>query len=297
MPLVRVVGWAVDELPALFVRTSRHAKLPCGQVCKVSRPDIVAAGISADPYCGFRAEFFIEPGDQVQTLQIGEAAELPIPHAESYGSVRPHYETLLTETRVLHRGDIYGYGPPTDSTPEIKGLLKRVTGRALDFGCGNGDSLLSLRDAGCDARGVELDSPRIQGALKADARPFTTLYAGGIPLPFDDGRFDWIVSIEVIEHIPDIEAYVPEFARLLGPGGRLFLTTPDMTSIPVGFTTGTVPWHLLESTHVRFFTPRSLTNMLGKYFDLEELYSIGDNQVNGWVVPGSIAGVFRKRLP
>ena len=121
------------------------------------------------------------------------------------------------------------------------------------------------------------------------------LYAGGVPLPFDDAAFDWIVSSEVVEHIDDIEQYIPEFARVLRPGGLMFLTTPDITSIPSSFPTGTVPWHLLESTNVRFFTPSSLRALLAPFFSERTLYAIGDSTINGWLVPGSIAAVFVKK--
>jgi len=294
MPVLRVVGWTTVPQLRLSLRTSQEGGRVPYAFCRLARPDVVAAGAADEFYNGFRADFHLREGETPSHLMV-EEQEMIVPNAASFGTVRPHYEGLFTEERVLHRNDIYGYGPPTDSTEQHKALFGAMTGAVLDFGCGNGDALLALRANGCDARGVELDTPRVQFALKPEARPFTTLYEGGVPLPFADSSFDWIVSSEVIEHIADIEIYVGEFARLLRPGGKLFLTTPDISSIPSSYPLGMVPWHLLESTHVRFFTPISLRKMLASHFDLEVAYSIGDNQIHGWLIPGSTAGVFKKR--
>lgn len=46
-------------------------------------------------------------------------------------------------------------------------------------------------------------------------------------LPHPDAAFDTVISCETIEHVPDPVAAVREFARVLAPGGRLFLTTPN----------------------------------------------------------------------
>ena len=46
-------------------------------------------------------------------------------------------------------------------------------------------------------------------------------------MPFDDGSFDLIVLIEVIEHVQDKRALLSEIARVLRPKGRLLLTTPN----------------------------------------------------------------------
>jgi len=56
----------------------------------------------------------------------------------------------------------------------------------------------------------------------------------GRPLPYPDGRFDLVVSMDVIEHVPDPLPWLREALRVLRPGGALFLTTPNYASLTLG---------------------------------------------------------------
>jgi 2-polyprenyl-3-methyl-5-hydroxy-6-metoxy-1,4-benzoquinol methylase len=49
-------------------------------------------------------------------------------------------------------------------------------------------------------------------------------------LPFEDASFDTVISCETIEHVPEPGRAVRELARVLHPGGRLVLTTPNYFS-------------------------------------------------------------------
>ncbi len=45
-------------------------------------------------------------------------------------------------------------------------------------------------------------------------------------IPVDDGRFDAVLCTQVMEHVPDPQAVIHEFARVLRPGGALWLSAP-----------------------------------------------------------------------
>lgn len=295
LPVARIFGWfAADAMPAVALVTDSARTIQANTVARQPRPDVVAGRMFEGAFAGFVAEFLLEDGEQPATFLIGNS-EVSLGDVSGFAAVRPHYDGLFTQREVLNRQHIYGSGPPTDVAGELKEFALLATGAILDFGCGNGDLLLHLRQNGKSAQGIELDEDRTRNALQASLVENVTFYDGGLPLPFADGEFDSIVSTEVIEHVPGIESFVPELARILTATGRLFVTTPDITSVPSSFSTGTVPWHLLESTHLNFFTPKSVETLFQPRFQLEALYSLCSNRVSGLFIPGSIGAVFRKR--
>ena len=293
LPILRVHGWHDGTIPVpLRLSTASGRDLAPHAYARTLRPDVVSAGGSGLAFCGFRADFLLQPGESPRALSIGSTELGPIANSEHFSRLDPHYGGFFTRREVMGRNSIYGSGPPGDSSDEFKAFALAAEGRVLDFGCGNGDVVAFLRAHGRDAIGIELDEERIRNHLKPEAAPHVRLYDGSLPAPIDDASMDWIVSTEVIEHVPGIANHVGELARMLRPGGKLLVTTPDITSIPSSFPANCVPWHLLESTHVNFFTPLSLEALFAPRFDLEGLYCLGSNRINGLFVPGSIGAIF-----
>ena len=86
------------------------------------------------------------------------------------------------------------------------------------------------------------------------------------PLPCPDASFDAIISTEVIEHLENPRAAFREFSRLVRPGGRLLLTTPNQESIR------SLASLIVRGHHVAFLDesyPAHLTALLRR--DLERL--------------------------
>jgi SAM-dependent methyltransferase len=103
--------------------------------------------------------------------------------------------------------------------------------RVLEGGCGRGQNVYSLQQAGYEAYGVDFAIRTV--ALVRQHAPELRLAAGDVRhLPFADGFFDGYWSLGVIEHF--YEGYGPimgEMARVLRRGGRLFLTFPHMSPL------------------------------------------------------------------
>ncbi len=53
---------------------------------------------------------------------------------------------------------------------------------------------------------------------------------GVVPYPFADDEFDEVISFHVVEHIPDVMAFVSELHRITKPGGRIRLVTPHYSN-------------------------------------------------------------------
>jgi SAM-dependent methyltransferase len=92
-------------------------------------------------------------------------------------------------------------------------------GRVLDVGCGVGHSYEEL--APRESVGVDVAA----GALAGQQRE--TRVADMRQLPFADGAFAAVVSIQSIEHVPDPERALAEVRRVLAPGGRAIFVTPN----------------------------------------------------------------------
>ena len=96
----------------------------------------------------------------------------------------------------------------------------------LDAPCGDGSLAATLRQAGYDAHGVDID--RTAAALLGSAYHDADL---NDRLPFADASFDVVLSIEGIEHLEDRFAYLRELHRILKPQGTLILTTPNIVGL------------------------------------------------------------------
>jgi SAM-dependent methyltransferase len=98
--------------------------------------------------------------------------------------------------------------------------------QVLDAGCGAGQTLDDLAELGsveC-AQGVDT-SPEAVSA--AQARGHLDVQVSDVEsLPHDDGAFDLVTCLDVIEHTPDDRATFAELYRVTRPGGYLLVTVP-----------------------------------------------------------------------
>ena len=104
-------------------------------------------------------------------------------------------------------------------------LASLPSGKVLDAPCGEGALTRNL-PPGCSAVCVDID----ESYFKLKGIPFKKADLNG-RLPFDDGSFDHVVSVEGIEHLENPFSCIREFARVLKPGGNLIITTPNIMTI------------------------------------------------------------------
>jgi SAM-dependent methyltransferase len=96
--------------------------------------------------------------------------------------------------------------------------------RVLDVGCGTGQVLRRLLEYGCDAHGVDVSEPNLRRSRQLTSQ--CQLYDGQ-RLPFVDGWFDAAGALNVLEHVEQPEHFIQELARVVKPGGRIVLSSPN----------------------------------------------------------------------
>ncbi len=140
---------------------------------------------------------------------------------------------------------------------------ERIGGEVLEIGTGSG-------------YGIEVIAPKTQRFVTIDKhapaaellqRPHVEFRQTVVPpLPFGDASFDCVISFQVIEHIDRDRDFVHEIHRVLRPGGRFIVTTPNA---PMSLTRN--PWH------VREYTAAQLTALLSRDFSQVEQSGVFGN--------------------
>jgi SAM-dependent methyltransferase len=96
--------------------------------------------------------------------------------------------------------------------------------RVLDVGCGAGQVVGRLTQAGFEAHGVDVSEPNIARARQFGGR--CQMYDGR-HLPFPDGHFACVGALNVLEHVEAPEAFVQELVRVVESGGRVVISSPN----------------------------------------------------------------------
>lgn len=124
----------------------------------------------------------------------------------------------------------------------------------LEIGCGRGDFLESFQKAGLVCSGVDLSD--YCNKNKADLK-VTCLDVSKEKLPYQDNYFDVIYHKSFLEHFYSPDNLMKETYRILKPGGRLIVLTPDWVSQMKVF--------YEDYTHCRPYTTQALRDILQVY--------------------------------
>jgi 2-polyprenyl-3-methyl-5-hydroxy-6-metoxy-1,4-benzoquinol methylase len=182
-----------------------------------------------------------------------------------------------------HRMQRFWHGGKLTMIDQLIRPHLKAGSRILEIGCGAGNLLLQASVGGSYPVALDLAMQsltfvrsRLQEARSGPQAPkgFACTQAIGEKLPLADGSFDCILLSEVIEHLEAPHVSIREACRVLHPGGRLLVTTPNYRSL----------WPMMERTvdllnmapkmageqHISRFYPASLRRLLvGSGLDIE----------------------------
>ena len=179
------------------------------------------------------------------------------PFDESYfvGGTKSNYQ----DYRELEPAIDAGFMPVVRRYADYAGRGKAAKSY-LDVGCAVGFYVERLAALGWDAHGVDISDWAVAEGRRRGVRNLVT---GTVDeLPFADESFDFLTSVDVIEHVePETaEAMVREAHRVLRPGGLVFFATPNFLTNRYWnvFTPGFVD---LDKTHINYQSVESLQRL------------------------------------
>ena len=141
--------------------------------------------------------------------------------------------------------EFYDYYARESESDEARGRFARVRDMILSrFGPGAADRVLHVADVGCGAgtqsivwaqsghtvHALDVNERLVQLGRERAARAGCAIdfrVGSATDLPWADNSIDVCIALELIEHVADWESCVNEFARVVRPGGVLFLTTTN----------------------------------------------------------------------
>lgn len=142
----------------------------------------------------------------------------------------------------------------------------QVFGNVLEIGTGSGYGVEIIAPHATHFTTIDKHTPPA-GALQGANVEFRKAVVP--PLPFADNSFDCVISFQVIEHIKKDKVLVSEVERVLRPGGKFIVSTPNAT---MSLTRN--PWHVREYTSDEFHAL-----LAQKFSSVEALGVAGDEKI------------------
>lgn len=160
------------------------------------------------------------------------------------------------------------------SNPIKRALLNRFLGRAraavpsssevsvLDVGTGEG---LFWEGYGRNVVGVDIRLDAL--VLAGDKGVVSPVLASAEGLPFPSDSFDFVMAVEILEHLPDPSQAVAELARVTRSSGLVTVPWEPWFSLMVMMGTGQHMRRMgREPEHVQAFGPKQLSKLLSEHF-------------------------------
>ena len=147
----------------------------------------------------------------------------------------------------------------------------RDNARVCDVGCERGELLNVLKEAGRRVEGTQMAPAAADFARKHFG---IDVFVGELMnAPFANDRFDAVLMLNVLEHLPDPEGYVAQVSRMLETGGMFWIELPNIGSFTAKMA-GKSWLHHDPPHHLWGFDKAGIARLLGRHgFVVEHIYS------------------------
>lgn len=151
--------------------------------------------------------------------------------------------------------------------------LNPQNNKILDIGCFDGTFLSLVKNQNNDFYGLDASDWAIEHMRKKEMKIQKFFFDDKTELPFENDFFDIVIAGEIIEHIFDTDFFLEEISRVLKPGGKLLISTPNVASLGrrLFLLFGANPIIELSPNeadsvgHIRYFTRKTLKKILEKH--------------------------------
>ena len=144
--------------------------------------------------------------------------------------------------------------------PHLYYLQDRIKPKAVDLGCGRGEWLQIMHEEGIPVVGIDNNESQA-GDIDTEDKEIEIVIADAFKwlCKQKDGSVDLVTAFHVVEHIPfnSLVAILKEVLRVLRPGGKVILETPNPESLIVG---AYKFW--FDPTHIRPLPPELMGRLM-----------------------------------
>jgi 2-polyprenyl-3-methyl-5-hydroxy-6-metoxy-1,4-benzoquinol methylase len=140
----------------------------------------------------------------------------------------------------------------------------------LDIGTADGSVAQRLADRGCRVIGIEIDGKAAQAAERACERVIVgDVEKLDLAEALEGARFDFVLLLDVLEHLREPMKTLTAAAQRLKPGGRMIVSVPNIThaAVRLQLLSGRFQYTdsgLLDRTHLHFFDRASFEQLLAE---------------------------------
>ena len=220
------------------------------EICGGEFSTIYTGNIRDGAYGGVKSSAVIYECTNCKVQRLREEDCIPDEFYET-GQYRERLEeSLESQKAVVEQDEMQHYTMQAFFPESLRGA------NILDVGCGAGSLLDMLKNISLSQVGVEPCSPYLESLSKHGYKIYSSVSEA---IKDKKGMIDYGFSIQVIEHVKNPIEFLKEIRKLIKPGGRLLISTPNRNDILMTLLKDKFYQFFYRTQHRWYFDEASLT--------------------------------------